>query len=176
MGIVGNIPPQRLQQILRDGPPKGAPQPTATLWDLAVLESSTGVRSNTVRQNKHPLIVNPAISGGYAVGQTSRSHIGLRVGGTKPELWYLNLNSGLSVTVLLEERAISVSVLPQNNHEIEERLKIAFTHDHLLEDLAKTYSKINTLKKLGVPLSEMETLLGAELSRYEPRLYELIRA
>ena len=177
MGLAGNISPQRLQKILRDGPPKGAPPTsTATLWDLAILESPRRVRSNTIHQDKHPLIVNPEISGGYAVGQTSRSHIGLRVGGTKPELWYFNLNSGLSVTVLLEDRAISVSVLSQNNPETEERLGMAFTHDHLLTDLAKTYSKINILKNKGVPPGEMEILLGAELSLYEPRFYELTRA
>ena len=176
MGIAGNISPQRLQEILRAGPPDSTPPATATsLWDLALLEHPRGFRS-AASTIKHPIIVNPELSGGYAVGRTARSHIGLRVSGTKPELWFYNIHNGLSVTVLVEDRAISISVLPENKQKVTERLKRAFEDDSLLATLEKTYSKLNTLKSKGVPPSEIETLLGAELSLYEPQFYKATSA
>ncbi len=177
MGAFGGVSPQTLQHVLGAGAPEGTHQPgIATPQELARLLGEVPRVRASEPGVMHPVVMNAAISGGYVTGTTSRSRIGLKVAGEQPELWYRNLHSGLGLVVMPGGAGTHVGVtgLPHNTdcEQIEADVQAFVSGSDLLDRLAKAYNKLEILKSMGRPQSEIESLLAAELSLLESSLYK----
>jgi hypothetical protein len=150
---------------------------------MAVSHAIEAHRASQLLQEQHPLVLDARFSGGYVAGSTSRSQIGLRVA-HPPEIFYRNLDSGMRVTVLIEAKQMHITVLPLGQgrpdtsalERVGTNLRALLRADGTLDSLEKLYSKLNFLKEKGVPQSDMEMLLAAELSMHEPVLYKATSA